>query len=220
MDAIDILGELLGHKKSQPSRGSDVLKDIFRRGSGQSASTSSPKSQGQISREAQELEDLLNVAESRSSTRRTGSTQTSVPQQTRPLPQQTSTDRRDSSVGRNRDQDNERALVLIRAMINAAKADGKIDEAEQKKILEKMGNSSRENIDFLRNEFAKPLDVQEFIQSVPLGMEQQAYTMSLIAIELDEGSEAGYLMQLANGLRIPAEVREQIHGRLGVPSIY
>ena len=206
MDAIDILGELLGHKTNKPSRGTDILKDIFGRGS-KPSTTSPPKSHHDINREARELEELLNVAKDRStnrnSNRRSETSQPSADRQTPSLPQQ-----------------NERAVLLIRAMVNAAKADGKIDETEQHKIIEKLGNTSRENIDFLRKEFAAPLNVQEFVQSVPIGMEQQVYTLSLIAIDLDEGEEASYLMQLANGLRIPVEVREQIHQRLGAPSIY
>ncbi len=79
---------------------------------------------------------------------------------------------------------------------------------------------SREAIQFLREEFSRPLDVHEFASSVPLGMEQQVYTMSLIAIDLDTGREAKYLLELARSLRIPDEVREQIHQRLGAPSVY
>ncbi len=71
----------------------------------------------------------------------------------------------------------------------------------------------------LREEFAKPLDVREFAWSVPLGMEQQVDTMSLVAIDLDTRREAKYFLDLAHGLRIPADVREQIHQRLGAPSI-
>jgi uncharacterized membrane protein YebE (DUF533 family) len=51
-------------------------------------------------------------------------------------------------------------------------------------------------------------------------MEQQVYTMSLIAIDLDTGEEAKYLMELSESLRLPTAVREQIHQRLGAPSIY
>ncbi len=221
MDAIDILGDLLGHKTKQPGRGTDILKDIFGRGSRGSGSPSPPpKKPAEINREAAELEDLLNVARDRSPNRSTGSLQ-SNPRPTKSIPQQHSSPAsRHAEVDRNQHSDNERAVVLIRAMINAAKADGKIDEIEQTKIIDKLGNSSRENIEFLRKEYSAPLNVHDFVQSVPIGMEQQVYTMSLIAIDLDEGSEANYLMQLAQGLRIPADVREQIHQRLGAPSVY
>ena len=60
MDAIDILGELLGHKTQQSSRGGNILKDIF--GRGRSASPP-PKKPGEIKRDAEKLEDLLNVGD-------------------------------------------------------------------------------------------------------------------------------------------------------------
>lgn len=226
MDVVDILGELLGRKTSKPSRGTDVLKDIFNRGSRKSSSsststTSPSKSSSDISREAQELEELLNVAQDRHSQRRPQSSQTSSRPQTQGVPRQPSRTRRDADVGgTRRELDNERAVVLIRAMVNAAKADGKIDQAEQNKIIENLGGASEESISFLRKEFAAPLNVQEFVQSIPIGMEQQAYSMSLIAIDLDQEVEASYLKQLAAGLRIPVEIRKQIHQRFGAPNIY
>ncbi len=159
---------------------------------------------------ARELEDMLNVANDRDTQRRAGRPPAA------PAP----------SAPAGRDQPgasgsaNDSALVLVRAMVNAAKADGQIDQTEQQNILQRLGDSSRQAIQFLRDEFAKPLDVHEFARSVPIGMEQQVYTMSLIAIDLDTGREAKYLLELANSLRIPADVREQIHQRYGAPSIY
>jgi uncharacterized membrane protein YebE (DUF533 family) len=105
-------------------------------------------------------------------------------------------------------------------MVNAAKADGRLDRDEQQAIIDRMANPTRESIDFLRQEFARPLNVDEFAREVPIGMEQQVYTMSLIAIDLDTGSEATYLMDLAERLRIPVDIREKIHQQLNAPSIY
>jgi uncharacterized membrane protein YebE (DUF533 family) len=105
-------------------------------------------------------------------------------------------------------------------MLNAAKADGQLDREEQDKIMQRLGGSSREAMAFLRDEFARPLDVHEFARSVPIGMEQQVYTMSLVAIDLDTGREAKYLLELANSMRLSPEIREQIHQRYGAPSIY
>ncbi|TWU33831.1 Inner membrane protein YebE [Novipirellula artificiosorum] len=105
-------------------------------------------------------------------------------------------------------------------MINAAKADGQLDQKEQGNILKHLSNPTPENLQFIREEFQRPLDARAFALSVPVGMEQQVYTISLIAIDLDTGQEAKYLMELAENLRLPAGVREQIHQRLGVPSIY
>jgi len=209
MDAIDILGSLLGHKSSRAGKGTDVLTEIFRGGSKKSSPAPRPSD---ISQQAKELEDLLNVANERQS--RPGSAP--VPTQPHSSPRPDTGFRETTSPS----SDNEKAQILVCAMVNAAKSDGQIDQAEQKSILDRLHNPSPDVIQFLREEFQKPLNVREFAMSVPIGMEQQVYTMSLIAIDLDTGSEAKYLMELAEALRLPMEVREQIHQRLGAPSIY
>jgi len=115
---------------------------------------------------------------------------------------------------------NQHAELMIRAMINAAKSDGTFDEEEQKKILAKLGDVSQEEIDFIRREFAAPLDVQAFANTVPRGMEHQVYAISLSAIDLDENQEAQYLAELAQALRIGPEEANQIHTQLGAPTIF
>ena len=117
-------------------------------------------------------------------------------------------------------QANDQAMILIRAMINAAKSDGHIDEAEQQAILEKLGDVSQEEIEFIRQEFARPLDVEAFANEVPRGMEHQIYLLSLAAIDLDKQSEANYLGQLAQALRITPDEANAIHEQLGAPKIF
>ena len=117
-------------------------------------------------------------------------------------------------------QANEQATILIRAMINAAKSDGHIDEAEQQAILAKLGDITQDEIDFIRQEFAKPLDVEAFVNDVPRGMEHQIYLLSLAAIDLDKQSEANYLGQLAQALRISPDEANAIHEQLGAPKIF
>jgi hypothetical protein len=114
---------------------------------------------------------------------------------------------------------NDHALVLVRAMINAAKADGQISHDEQQAILGQIGDSSPDTIAFLREEFNQPLDLKDFAWSVPQGLEEQVYALSLMAIELDKQSEANYLRDLAHALRIPADVCRQIHAHYGVPQL-
>lgn len=112
------------------------------------------------------------------------------------------------------------AEIMLRAMINAAKSDGELDQEEQDKITEHLGNVSREEAEFVRNELNSPLDVEGFINDVPRGMEQQVYLMSLLAIDLDTNEEANYLDQIAKGLNISPEVCNQIHEKLGAPTLY
>lgn len=117
-------------------------------------------------------------------------------------------------------QATDQATLIIRAMINAAKSDGSIDNQEQDKIIAKLGDISQAEANFIRSEFAAPLDVNEFVSTIPNGMEQQLYAVSLMAIDLDTNQEASYLNQLAQGLRIEPTLVNNIHEQLGVRKIY
>ena len=118
-------------------------------------------------------------------------------------------------------QANDQAVLMIRAMVNAAKSDGRVDEAEQQNIISKLGSDvSEAEINFLKQEFAAPLDVAGFARSVPNGLEQQIYALSLTSIDLDTQNEAQYLGQLAQGLNIDPNVCNQIHDQVGAPKIF
>ena len=115
---------------------------------------------------------------------------------------------------------NDQALILVRAMLNAAKADGRVDEAERARILERLGDIDPEEAAFLREELASPLDVDAFARSVPPAMAQQVYAVSLTAIDLDTNPEARYLDALARGLGVAPETCNRIHDELSVPRLY
>jgi uncharacterized membrane protein YebE (DUF533 family) len=117
-------------------------------------------------------------------------------------------------------QAEQQAELLIRAMINAAKSDGTVDREEQRNIIDRLGEVTQDEVEFVQRELAAPLDVQAFVRSIPRGMEQQVYTVSLMAIDLDSNPEAQYLHQLAQGTGISAEVCNQIHEQLGAPKLY
>lgn len=117
------------------------------------------------------------------------------------------------------DQEKE-AEILLRAMISAAKADGEIDAEEQKKITEHLGDVSPEEAELVRNEMQSQTNLDDLIKSVPTGMEQQVYFMSLLAIDLDSPAEAKYLDKLARGMSISQQQANAIHEQLGVPSLY
>lgn len=114
----------------------------------------------------------------------------------------------------------EEAKILIRAMLNSAKCDGNFDASEQEKILKQVGDMSQEDANFINEELEKPLDVQGFIASVPAGMQQQVYLMSILAIDLDSQEEAQYLDQLAKGFGMSEQDADAIHAKLGVPKLY
>ena len=112
------------------------------------------------------------------------------------------------------------AALMLRAMIQAAKADGEIDAGEKKKLLDKLKGANEVEMAFVKKELAAPISIEALVQQVPRGLEAQIYAMSVLAIALDNKNEAQYLHQLAEGLGIsPAQV-DQMHAQLGVTALY
>jgi uncharacterized membrane protein YebE (DUF533 family) len=112
------------------------------------------------------------------------------------------------------------AALLLRAMIQAAKSDGKVDDAERAKLLDGLKEATQAEVDFVKAELAAPVDIEGLARKVPKGLEAQVYTMSVMAITLDNKAEAQYLNELATALHLaPAQVNS-IHTQLGVPTLY
>lgn len=119
------------------------------------------------------------------------------------------------------DDGNHLALTLIRAMIAAAKADGEIDPAERRRIVEQLPETSSEERAFLEAEMAKPLDLTELLAEVKgQMMAAEVYTASLLAIRLDTPAEAEYLKNLAHGLNLSADTVNKIHDQAGAIRIF
>ncbi len=125
-----------------------------------------------------------------------------------------------NQVGQPTSDQEQQAEVMLRAMISAAKADGQIDAAEQQKIAEHLDDISPEEVELVRSMMNEPMNMQSLVNSIPAGMEQQAYFMSLLAIDLDSKPEAQYLHDLAQGLNISQQVSNSIHEKLGAPVLY
>jgi uncharacterized membrane protein YebE (DUF533 family) len=105
-------------------------------------------------------------------------------------------------------------LSLMRAMIAAAKADGHVDAKEQANIfaqLDKLDLSADEKA-FVLDELRKPLDVDAVARGAR-SPEQAAeiYVASLLAIDVDNPAERGYLAMLAARLNLDAKLVEHLH---------
>lgn len=112
------------------------------------------------------------------------------------------------------------AEIIVRAMINAAKADGRIDEQEIANIAGKLqeGGLTTEEKALFESEAKKPMDLEAVVASArnrpELGAE--IYAASLLAIEVDTPAEREYLQRLASGLRIDPQVTSHIERTLGM----
>ncbi|MDQ2067664.1 DUF533 domain-containing protein [Xinfangfangia sp. CPCC 101601] len=112
------------------------------------------------------------------------------------------------------------AALLLKAIIQAVKADGHLDEDEKRKLMDAMGDASQEEIAAVNAELATPVDVQALVRLVPDGMEGQIYLASLSAITLDSKEEADYLHSLAEALELTPEEVRVLHERAGASPLY
>lgn len=112
------------------------------------------------------------------------------------------------------------AGLMLKAMLQAARSDGKLDAAEKDKLMGNLGEVSDEERAFIQRELAQPVDVQGLARAVPKGLEAQVYTMSLMAIDLDSEAEAQYLHSLAQAMDLGRDEVNAIHEQLGAPRLY
>jgi uncharacterized membrane protein YebE (DUF533 family) len=111
------------------------------------------------------------------------------------------------------------ARLMLRAMIQAAQADGQVDRAEIGRILDRLQESGADEDArrFVEAEMLTEPDVAALAREVR-SPEQAAriYGAALLAIEVDTPAERAHLADLARALRLPPEAVARIHQALGV----
>ena len=110
--------------------------------------------------------------------------------------------------------------LVLKAMINAAKADGRVEESEVQRILGKVQESGADAqaVEFLGAELKKPMETERLVSAARGNPElaAQIYAASLLAIEVDTPEERQYLEGLASALGLESEVTQRIHRELGL----
>ena len=122
----------------------------------------------------------------------------------------------DNSANAAADMDEAEAMILVRAMCSAAKADGQVDASEIDAIMQRAGDLDPEDERMLRSELRSDLDLDGLIADVPRGMEAEVYAMSLLPITVDSPEEVQYLGTLAQRLELSADQVRSIHDELGL----
>ncbi|MBB4191459.1 uncharacterized membrane protein YebE (DUF533 family) [Rhizobium aethiopicum] len=108
---------------------------------------------------------------------------------------------------------NEFVLVLIRAMIAAAKADGHIDDPERALIMDKIkaADVSGEAAAFIEGELASPTDIDALVAAAVTEEQRvELYTASRLTIDPDSRAERGYLDLLAGRLGLADQLVDHI----------
>lgn len=120
----------------------------------------------------------------------------------------------------NEPDEEEVAKLMMRAMTQAARADGDLDADEKAKLVDAVSDGDPKSVQTLQSILREPVDAAQLASDTPQGLETQVYTMSVNAITPDNQAEAQYLHDLANGLGIAPDTANQIHDSLGAPRLY
>ncbi|WP_439617563.1 tellurite resistance TerB family protein [Shinella sp.] len=114
------------------------------------------------------------------------------------------------------------ALILVRAMIAASRADGHIDEAERARIMDKLKVSGlgADAAQFLEEELANPVDLDAIISAATTEEQRvELYTASRLAIEPKSRAERGYLDLLAGRLNLPDALVDHIEATVSAATV-
>ena len=106
------------------------------------------------------------------------------------------------------------SMVLVRAMIAAARSDGRLDSRESQAIFQRMEalELPPDERDILFQEMGKPADVDAIVQSATSQeIAAEIYLASLLAIDVDTIEEQSYLGMLAARMRLPQELVRELH---------
>jgi uncharacterized membrane protein YebE (DUF533 family) len=117
------------------------------------------------------------------------------------------------------DEVQRKARLMFRAMVQAAKADGNIDDTESERLTSHLHGISdnQEARDFVSAEMRRPVDIPGLAAQVKSPAEAaEVYAASIMAMDVDTDAERNYLSALATALKLPPTVATHIHSSLSV----
>lgn len=112
--------------------------------------------------------------------------------------------------------------TALRAMIMAAKADGRIDQSEMDTLLGRMGGDAvtPEDRAFVQAEMAKPVDPESLAAEVSRPeVATEVYLAALLAITVDTEAEKDFLRRLGGALGLEPGVTARLHRMTGAPAV-
>lgn len=110
------------------------------------------------------------------------------------------------------DEANGRQLLLLRAMIAAANADGHIDADERTRIESQLKSIDPNAQRLLSAELAQPASIEKLASSVDSpAAAAEVYLLSSLVIDDRNHAEVDYLDRLASALRLSPELVSRLH---------
>jgi uncharacterized membrane protein YebE (DUF533 family) len=116
-------------------------------------------------------------------------------------------------AGRPSPEEEARAKLLLRAMIEAAKSDGALDMREKQRILGTLGDASPGEVSFVTAQMQAPADPEGLARDTPEGMAREVYAAALMAARQHVPAEARFLARLGQALELTAAEIDSLHRR-------
>ncbi|RRH77309.1 DUF533 domain-containing protein [Falsigemmobacter faecalis] len=107
------------------------------------------------------------------------------------------------------------ARLMIRAMIQAARADGVIDDEERAVIMDHLKEASAEERAFVEEQMSAPVDALALARDASDAVKTQVYSAAAMTVRTDGPSETQFLASLARGMGLDAATVAGIHLSLG-----
>jgi uncharacterized membrane protein YebE (DUF533 family) len=112
------------------------------------------------------------------------------------------------------------AQLILRAMINAAKADGQIDQDEVQRIIGRLdeGGADKSARDFIMTAMTKPMETEAIVAAAKGNPQLAAelYGASLLAIKVDSPAEQQYLQNLSSSLGLAPQAVNNLEKSMGL----
>ncbi|TCP62952.1 uncharacterized protein DUF533 [Rhodovulum bhavnagarense] len=109
--------------------------------------------------------------------------------------------------------------LLIRAMIQAAKADGAIDAGERAHIMEVLGDATPAERAYVEGEMDRPVDIEALVAETGSYQRTAVYAVSVITANVLNPAEIAYLDRLAAALHLGQAARQRIHKAMRLPQV-
>ena len=95
------------------------------------------------------------------------------------------------------------ARIVIRAMCNSAKSDGKIDDEEMESIIGQLDGLDGDDEAFFRGELkSRFISAEDMADQTPSNLGIEVYAVSTMSIHADNEAETSYLADLAIALGV------------------
>lgn len=107
------------------------------------------------------------------------------------------------------------ARLMIRAMIQAARADGQISDAERAVIMEHLGDSTAAERAFVEAELMAPVDPMALARDTAEAARTQVYSAAVMTVQTDTPAEAQFLSALSQALGLDSGTVASIHAAMG-----